>query len=257
MKKYPFIISIPHCSERIPKEIKSNLVLSSEEIQESTDRGVSEIFGSLPAKRIISAKWNRLVVDLNRSPTRRGAKGVVTQLDYHGRSIYKSECIPDEHDIERRLSVYYWSFHKRLSDSLNDTDIKALFDCHSLNGTGPEEAPDPGERRNDIVLGNHGDDSGNMIPAGGSITCPPETLQLIKKAFTKAGFSVSLNDPYPGGFITAYHGKELTDLGKIAVQIEINQDLYLEGTPKRLSPIRLEKVKARVSQVFKEMASKL
>ena len=255
--KYPFIISIPHCSERIPKEIKSNLALSSEEIQESTDRGVLEIFGSLPAKKIVSAKWNRLVVDLNRSHSKRGAKGVVSQLDYHGRSIYRSGYTPNEQEIERRLSDYYWPFHKHLVDALKETNIKALFDCHSLNGTGPKEAPDPGKRRNDIVLGNHGDDSGNMIPAGGSITCPPETLQFIKKVFTKAGFSVSLNDPYPGGFITAYHGKKLKELGKIAVQIEINQDLYLEGTPKRLSPIRLENIKARVSQTFKEIASKL
>jgi N-formylglutamate deformylase len=257
MKKYPFIISLPHCSERIPEEIKWTLALNNEEIWESTDRGVLEIFGSLPAKRIISAKWNRLVVDLNRSPSKRGAKGVVSHLDYHGRSIYRSGNIPNEQEIERRLSEYYWSFHKHLVDSLKETNIKALFDCHSLNGTGPEEAPDPGERRNDIILGNHGDDSGNINPARGSITCPQETLQLIKKAFTKAGFSVSLNDPYPGGFITAYHGKELTELGKIAVQIEINQDLYLEGTPKRLSPIRLEKVKGWVMQAFNEMASKL
>ena len=255
--KYPFIISLPHCSERIPEEVKCTFALTNEEIWESTDRGVLEIFGSLPAKKIICAQWNRLVVDLNRSPNRRGAKGVVPHLDYHGRSTYRSGYIPDEQEIERRLSEYYWSFHKCLVNSLKKTDIKALFDCHSLNGTGPEEAPDPGERRNDIVLGNHGDDSGNKNPARGSITCPPESVQLIKKAFEKAGFSVSLNDPYPGGFITAYHGKKLTELGKIAVQIEINQDLYLEGTPKRLSPIRLEKVKARIMQAFKEMASKL
>jgi N-formylglutamate deformylase len=255
--KYPFIISLPHCSKRIPEGVKWTFALTNEEIWESTDRGALEIFGSLPATKIIFAQWNRLVVDLNRSPSRRDAKGVVPHVDYHGRSIYRSGCIPDEQEIDRRLSEHYWSFHKRLVDSLNKMDIKALFDCHSLNGTGPEEAPDPGKRRKDIILGNHGDDSGNMNPARGSITCPPETLQLIKKAFEKAGFSVSLNDPYPGGFITAYHGKKLTDMGKIAVQIEINQDLYLEGTPKRLSPKRVEDVKAWVLQSFKEIASKL
>ena len=255
--KYPFIISLPHCSKRIPEEMKWTFALTNEEIWESTDRGVLEIFGSLPAKKIIFAQWNRLVVDLNRSPSRRDVKGVVPRVDYHGRSIYRSGCIPDEQEIERRLSKYYWPFHKRLVEAFEETDSKALFDCHSLNGTGPEEAPDPGKRRNDIILGNHGDDSGNINPARGSITCPPETLQLIKKAFEKAGFSVSLNDPYPGGFITAYHGNKLTDMGKIAVQIEINQDLYLEGTPKRLSPIRLKKVKTRVLQSFKDIASKL
>jgi len=255
--KYPFIISLPHCSKQVPEEIQSALALNNKEIWESTDRGTKEIFGSIPATKIILARWNRLVVDLNRNPSRRDGKGVVPHVDYHGRFIYRSGCIPDEQEIERRLSTYYWSFHKCLLDSLKETDIKALFDCHSLNGTGPEEAPDPGKRRKDIILGNHGDNSGNMDPARSPITCQTKTLQLIKEAFERAGFSVSLNDPYPGGFITKYHGTKLTGTGKIAVQIEINQDLYLDHTPKRLSPSRLEEVKTRVLQSFKEIAGKL
>jgi N-formylglutamate deformylase len=255
--KYPFIISLPHCSKQVPEEIKPSFSLNDNEIWESTDRGTKEIFGSIPATKIIVARWNRLVVDLNRSPGRRDSKGVVPSVDYHGRSIYRSDCIPDEQEIERRLSTYYWSFHKCLDDSLKELDSIALFDCHSLNGTGPEEAPDPGKRRKDIILGNHGDDSGNKNPERGPITCPPETLQLIKMAFERAGFSVSLNDPYPGGFITKYHGAQLIGTGKFAVQIEINQDLYLEHKPKRLSPERLKDTKTRVLQSFKEIAGKL
>ena len=215
------------------------------------------MFGSIPATKIIFARWNRLVVDLNRSPSLRGSRGVVSHVDYHGRSIYRSGCVPDEQEIERRLSTYYWPFHKSLVDSFEETDSIALFDCHSLNGIGPEEAPDPGKRRKDIILGNHGNESGNMNPGRGPITCPPKTLQLIKMAFERAGFSVSLNDPYPGGFITKYHGAQLIGNGKFAVQIEINQDLYLEHTTKRLSPQRIKEVKTRVLQSFHEIAIKL
>jgi N-formylglutamate deformylase len=252
---YPFIISLPHCSKKIPKEIQPCLTLNKKEIAESTDRGVSDIFGSLPTKRIIFAQWNRLVVDLNRSPDRLGAKGVVPQVDYHGRSVYHPECIPNEEEINRRLSAYYWSFHQSLSDSLKEKDSMALFDCHSLNGTGPEEAPDPGNKRKDIILGNHGDASGKMISARHNITCPPETLQLIKKAFEKSGFSVSLNDPYPGGFITRFHGASLRGTAKFAVQIEINQDLYLDHTDRVISRSRLEEVKTRVLQSFHVIAT--
>ena len=255
--KYPFIISLPHCSNQIPEEVRPALALTKDEIWESTDRGVLEIFGSIPAKKILFAQWSRLVVDLNRSPSRRDVKGVIAQVDYHGRSIYRSGCIPDEKEIERRLSKYYWPFHKCLVEWLQKTDIKALFDCHSLNGTGPEEAPDPGKKRKDIILGNNGDHSGNMIPARGSITCPAETLQLMKKAFQRAGFSVSINDPYPGGFITNYHGEKFAGAGKTTVQIEINQDLYLDPTHTQPSPKRLEEVKARVLQSFEEIARKL
>ena len=255
--RYPFIISVPHCSKRIPEEMRQAFALTNEEIWESTDRGAMEIFGSLPAEKIISARWNRLVVDLNRSPSRRDVKGVVPHVDYHGRFIYREGCIPDEMEIERRLSEYYWSFHKRLVDSFNQNDIVALFDCHSCNGTGPEEAPDPGKRRKDIILGNNGDDSGNMDPARGSITCPTGTFHLIKEAFERAGFSVSLNDPYPGGFITAYHGEQFAGAGKFTVQIEIKQDLYLDPTHTQLSPQRLDDVKSRVLLAFEEIAKKL
>jgi N-formylglutamate deformylase len=252
--KYPFIISLPHCSSQIPEEVRPALALTNEEIWESTDRGVLEIFGSIPAKKILFAQWSRLVVDLNRSPSRRDAKGVIAQVDYHGRSIYRSGCIPDEKEVERRLSKYYWPFHKCLVEWLQKTDIKALFDCHSLNGTGPEEAPDPGKRRKDIILGNNGDHSGNIIPERGGITCPAETLQLMKEAFQRAGFSVSINDPYPGGFITNYHGEKFAGAGKTALQIEINQDLYLDPTHTQLLPKPLEEVKAKVLQSFEEIA---
>jgi N-formylglutamate deformylase len=255
--KYPFIISLPHCSRQVPEEIRPTLALNNKEIWESTDRGTKEIFGSIPAKKIIFARWSRLVVDLNRSPTQQSAKGVIPQVDYHGRFIYRSGCLPDENERKRRLKEYYWPFHKRLVEAFEETDSKALFDCHSLNGTGPEAAPDFGMKRKDIILGNNGDRSGNINPARGDITCPVKTLQVMKEAFERAGYSVSLNDPYPGGFITNYYGKKFASAGKIVVQIEINQDLYMEHTPKRLSPKKLEKVKTRVLQSFKEIASKL
>lgn len=255
--KYPFIISLPHCSKQVPKEVRPTLALNNKEIWDSTDRGTKEIFGSIPAKKIIFARWSRLVVDLNRSPTQQSAKGVIPQVDYHGRFIYRSGCIPDENERKRRLKEYYWPFHKRLVEAFEETDSKALFDCHSLNGTGPEAAPDFGMKRKDIILGNNGDRSGNINPARGDITCPAKTLQLMKESFERAGYSVSLNDPYPGGFITNYYGKKFASAGKIVVQIEINQDLYMEHTPKRLSPKKVEKVKIRVLQSFKEIASKL
>jgi N-formylglutamate amidohydrolase len=255
--KFPFIISLPHCSKQVPEEVRPALALNNKEIWESTDRGTKEIFGSIPAKKIIFARWSRLVVDLNRSPTRQSAKGVIPQVDYHGRFIYRSGCIPDENERKRRLREYYWPFHKRLVEAFEETDSKVLFDCHSLNGTGPEAAPDFGKKRKDIILGNNGDHSGNMNPARGRITCPVETLQLMKEAFQRAGYSVSLNDPYPGGFITNYYGKKFASAGKIVVQIEINQDLYVEHTRKRLSPKKLEKVKTRVLQSFREIARKL
>lgn len=255
--KFPFLISLPHCSRQIPEDVRPSLALTDEEILESTDIGTEEIFRSIPAGKVLFARWSRLLVDLNRGPGKGGKKGVIAQVDYHGRTIYRADRIPDEQEEERRIKEYYLPFHKRLIKEFEHPDIKVLFDCHSLNGIGPAEAPDAGRKRKDITLSNNGDHDGNSDPARGSITCPTKRLLLMKDAFQKAGFSVSVNDPYAGGFITIHYGQKYAHTGKFSVQIEINQDLYLK--PNSMQPVteRLDEVRGRVLQAFLKIASKL
>jgi N-formylglutamate amidohydrolase len=131
--------------------------------------------------------------------------------------------------------------------------VRGLLDCHSLNGIGPKQSPDPGERRKDIVLGNNGGGRGNGNRPG-KITCPKETLRLMKESFEKAGFSVALNHPYAGGFITTHYGQPLRKSGRIAVQIEVNQDLFLASESLRILPKRLQAVKTAVRQGLEAFA---
>jgi len=253
----PFVISLPHCSNRVPEEIRPTLDLSDKQIEKSTDMGTKEIFGSIPAKAVVSARWSRLLVDLNRSADQRDAKGVIALRDYHGRVIYREGCIPDKQEAERRLKEYYRPFHDELKAALDGQDIQGLFDCHSLNGVGPLEAPDAGKKRRDIILSNNGDEMGNENQALGKTTCPAETLHMIRAAFQRAGFSVSVNDPYAGGFIATHYGGVLSGTGRIAVQIEINQDLYLKPGTGKLETQKLENVRTKVFQSFEEIAREL
>ena len=71
--------------------------------------------------------------------------------------------------------------------------IKGLLDCHSLQGTGPAEAPDAGRRRYDITLGNNGRPDGKKDPARGELTCTPAFMNFVRQVFEGAGFSVSIN----------------------------------------------------------------
>jgi N-formylglutamate amidohydrolase len=255
--RLPFVISLPHCYGRIPEEIRSNFALSDKQIEESTDLGTKEIFGAIPAKAVVCARWSRLLVDLNRSHDQQDAKGIIALKDYHGRVIYREGCIPDRQETERRVEQYYRPFHDELKAALDGQDIKGLFDCHSLNGIGPPEAPDAGKKRKDIILSNNGDEMGNENPALGKTTCPAETLHMIKAAFQRAGFSVSINDPYAGGFITTHYGLALTDTGRIAVQIEINQDLYLEPGTGQLAEEKVKDIRTKVFTSFEEITRKL
>jgi N-formylglutamate amidohydrolase len=255
--KYPFVLSLPHCSNRIPEDIREGLALKEREIEESTDVGTSEIFGALPAAAVLRASWSRLAVDLNRNPAQRDRKGVVALIDYGGRNIFRPEAVPDEEEVERRVSLYYWPYHHRLREAVADPAVKVLFDCHSLYGVGPKEAPDRGEKRKDITLSNNGDPEGCPLPSLGRITCARDTLQGFKRAFEDLGFSVSINRPYSGGYITTHYGQTLASRGKQAVQIEINQDLYCRHGSLEILHEKAQEVRERIHLAFSRIAGEM
>ncbi len=251
--KLPFVISLPHCSGNIPEPIRSGIVLNETEIVDTIDLGTREIFSDLPAEMILCAQWNRLVVDLNRPPDQRDAKGPVALVDYHGRFIYGPEAIPDENEIARRLSLYYNPYHRQLENGVQKRNIKGLLDCHSLKGIGPPDSPDRGKKRKDITLGNNGGAGGEKDPLRGETTCTPALLRFIKQVFEMADFSVSLNVPYAGGFIARHYGPALKARGKMALQIEINQDLYLAPETEKVLPEKTADIRSRMLECLAEI----
>jgi len=251
--RLPFVISVPHCSGRIPEGIRAGLALSNDEIADSIDWGTREIFGTLDAGDILCSEWSRLVVDLNRDPVRRDHRGVIAQIDYFGRSIYHENAVPDEKEISGRLRKYYRPYHNRLREALARPQIKGMIDCHSVSGIGPPEAPDAGRKRKDIILSNNGDHMGKMAPALGKTTCSSELLNFMKQVFLRTGFSVAINDPYTAGFISTHYGGAFADREKFAVQIEINQDLFTGPGPGKIAPGRLADVRSKVHGCLDEI----
>ena len=251
---YPFVISIPHCASLVPADIRTDMALSDEEIRDSKDFGSAEIFRPLPAKKVLRAEYSRLVADLNRDSKNRGPKGVVAETDYRGRQIYLPGRYPDERSVEKRIRQHYAPYHHELSRALADPEIRGLFDCHSLNGTGPVDAPDAGEKRKNIILSNNGAPDGGPDPGLGEPTCPAETVDIVKSALESAGFSVAVNAPYRGGFITVHYGRQLAARGGFALQIEMNQDLYMPPGAAEPDPEQLEDVRKRIFSAFETIA---
>ena len=252
---YPFIISLPHCAGQVPREIAPLLNLSREEIHDSVDHGTLEIFSSLPVSKVIIAKWNRIFCDLNRNPESRGPKGLIARTDYDGREIFKPGMYPDEPTIKHYIDLYYRPYHEALTTVLHDPAIKGLFDCHSLNGVGPLDAPDAGKMRRDVIISNNGAPNGGAHQALGEPTCPVEILEVVKNAFSRVGFSVAINQPYTGGFITVHYGKRLIKRGGFALQIEMNQNLYLDPDTALCDPEMTKAVSRKVHEAFDEIAS--
>jgi N-formylglutamate amidohydrolase len=71
---------------------------------------------------------------------------------------------------------------------------------------------------------------------------------LVADHFQKHGFSVALNDPYPGGFITAHHGRPADN--QHAIQIEISRALYMkEATYERL-PHKMDRLRMVLDELL-------
>jgi N-formylglutamate deformylase len=255
--KLPFVLSIPHCGTQIPPDLRSSIALSDAGIVESVDFGTREIFERLPAAGIIAAQWSRLVVDLNRRPDQYDAKGVVALTDYDGQTVFRSGHEPTRTEIDDRVARYHRPYHDQLARLLQMKDCLGLIDCHSLNGTGPEDAPDRGRKRSDVVLSNAGDARGAECSADEPLTCPVDLFRKAAAAFEAQGFSVALNTPYRGGYIVRNYGARLRPLGRFAIQIEMNQDLYMTRPSAAPESQRIEDVSWRVTQALSAWAEQL
>lgn len=253
----PFVLSIPHCSAALPSEVKRDVTLTDREIAESMDFGTREIFSALKARHVIAAQWSRLVIDLNRDPNNHSAKGIVALSDYHGRVVFKPGKAPSDAQIKERVHRYAQPYHETIASALRDKKVIGLIDCHSLNGIGPADAPDSGKLRRDVTLSNNGDAQGRLQADGKALTCPPRTLQTAMSAFEAQGFSVSLNHPYRGGHIVNHYGMLLQRCGRFALQIEMNQDLYMERDAIIPDSERLKVISQRVEEALVQFAIRL
>ncbi|MGD8561778.1 MAG: N-formylglutamate amidohydrolase [Desulfarculaceae bacterium] len=250
----PLVLSIPHGSSAVPSDIRPEIALSQEQLLESVDRGTSEIFDSLPVLASIKADWARFVVDLNRAPDQLGPKGVIARIDYHGRPIFRPGREPSATAVRKRLQQYYWPYHQNLKKALDHPRAKLLIDCHSLDGVGPKDAPDHGNTRADIVLGNNGGKGGEPVPARGNLTCGKGLLELMVRSLEKVGLSVAINQPYPGGYITRHYGQQLAARGKAAVQVEINKELCTRPGRPGLDKVKLASFKAQILEALTEIS---
>ena len=262
MKTCPFVISLPHCAGRVPVGIRQRMAISDKEIEDAVDHGTyeifsGEIFSGPRVQEVLAARYSRLFCDLNRSPRNRGYKGVVPETDYKGRHIFHPGMYPDDATIENWIMHYFRPWHERLEKAVFSPGVMGLFDCHSLNGIGPVAAPDAGRKRKDVIISNNGGKSGQSDPESGDPTCPVHVVEIVEAAFLRAGFSTAVNDPYTGGFITVHYGRRLVRQGAFALQIEMNQDLYLDPATERCDFQKTAFVAGRAQAAFEEIARRL
>jgi formiminoglutamase len=222
MDRMPFFISVPHGGTETPEEVKDRICISHPDVLEDSDAFTREIYNlSDDIRYLLRADVARAFVDLNRAEDDlppENPDGVVKSRTCYSKQIYIEDLEPDASLIEELLARYHRPYHAKIREVLGKAELGIILalDCHSMAAVGPDIAPDTGQRRPIICLGNRQGE-----------TCPNDmaTLfaQCLRESFSLEEPDVTLNHPFGGGYITRTYGAKPIPW----IQVEMSRVLFL------------------------------
>ena len=227
------LFNSPHSGSTYTEKFMRLTALSLKTLRSSEDLFVDQLFSPVVdlGSFMLSATFPRSFIDVNRDYEEldplliedlttykdtlkvSAGLGVIPRVVADQTPIYEQRLSID--DANERLKSFYFPYHYKLNSLIEQTKISfkkvILLDCHSmpLTSINRSSKKDPVE----VVLG---DCFGR--------SCENEIVMELKDLFTEAGFRVSLNKPFSGGFITRNYASPLDDIN--VVQIEILRSLY-------------------------------
>lgn len=216
------IFHIPHDGHKIPKGLKSSLLISNKELLEydrkMSDRLVSELVNDLPYP-VYSFDISRLMCDVERFLTgeimEKYGMGYCYEKFYDNKNFKKINLT-----VKELTKKYYLKHHKTLNKlalSFKENQEWLLIDLHSFNVSATrKELIKTNKIMPDICIGF---DKGY---------CSKKYIKLAKETFENYGYKVDFNYPYAGSLIpnVIYGGGEKSKINSI--MIEINSSCYLD-----------------------------
>ncbi len=245
MSKLPILVSIPHASTFVPKEILEKMLISSRDIKNHADLFTDEVF-DLSCTHKVKAGISRLVVDVNRASddieleSQLCVDGVVVRVTPDGQQIYRTP--PKVSEISQRLETYHFTFHDRLEEKIKTEKIKFFIDGHSMWSHRPSALKGSADDRADICLGNRSFTS-----------CSRKQTHFIKNFFEKQGYTVKVNDPYSGKYVLGFHCHRRYLPG---IQLEINRKLILNEKTLKPKISQIKKLNELLKELMHEFADK-
>jgi N-formylglutamate amidohydrolase len=194
------------------------------------DLYVDELYSGAPdvGATLLVAEYSRYVCDLNRSEhdvDPLAASGGTAQRAPHGliwrdttegqRALYQPLS---REELERRLVTFYRPYHQCLAELLAAKRAKfgfvILLAGHSMPSRGRPGHSDTGRDRADVVPGSRGRSTAAAV-----------VIETPERIAQPRGWSVVHDDPYRGGFTTAFYGRP--DRQQHALQVELSRRLYM------------------------------
>ena len=242
----PILITVPHAGDIYPNLFIKNLKVNLCEVRRIEDYQSDKILDKIDEHMadIIVAQCSRAVVDLNRSRNAIDHSMFNQVFEYNtvsekqmikyglgvfpnkifGKTILKSP-LPVSY-ASHMLENYYDPFHKSLYKRIKYLSKVFGFCYHIDLHTMPSKALLNFKKEPDIVLG---DNFGKSCSLG--------LMNYLQSVFKENGFTVEVNNPYAGGFITRNYGNPFK--GVHTIQIEINRKIYMDENKLSLKNIEI------------------
>lgn len=235
----PFIFNSPHSGRNYPKSFVAASRLSQIALRKSEDAFVDDLLAFVPGLGavLMCAHFPRSYLDVNREPYELDPLLITGRLpDYANTHSIRvigglgtiARIVNEQEEIYRqpitlnaaltRINRLYQPYHSALSSLLDKTrkdyGFACLVDCHSMPS---QPTAQTGGTSADFVLGDRFGTS-----------CAREITRFIEATLRGWGYTVVLNKPYSGGYITEAYGHPQRHMHSL--QIEVNRALYMDET---------------------------
>ncbi len=251
----PVLISVPHCGTDFPDGMRHEYDPALIQAPDDTDWFVHQLYDFAPhmGMSMITAKYSRWVIDLNRDPQSKPLYNdgrIITALcpttTFLGEPIYQDRRREvSGTEIQRRLQHYYQPYHQKIEAELQRFKTQfgrvLLWDCHSIRhqvlSIHQENFPD-------LILGDVEGTSAS-----------PGLIEIALKNLEASSYSLRHNYLFKGGYITRHFGKPAE--GQHALQLEMTKLNYMDDAEVNYDSQRADRMRTLLKKAFEGLIRQL
>jgi N-formylglutamate deformylase len=222
----PLLVSMPHVGTEIPIEIATRMTPEALQTQD-TDWHLPLVYDFLKAMgvSVLSARWSRYVVDLNRPPCDtnlypgQDTTGLIPIDSFNKTPLYLPGEVPQALEVAQRLEKYWQPYHAALRAELDRLrqihPVVALWDAHSIASVVPRFFAG---KLPDLNLGS----------VDGKSCANDMLAAVVRVVESQSQYSLAVNGRFKGGYITRNYGQP--EQGIHAIQLEMCWCAYMNET---------------------------